>query len=176
MLGLEQKVLEAVPLALAENLLREIGEMRFVARGSSMLPAICPGDEILVRRTCVPEISVGDVVLFGRQGRWFLHRVRDIPPDAEPPRLITQGDALCCPDDPVFDKELLGRVSFLVRNGELRSPITSESVFQSMLQIAVRYLPYFSGALLRWHQVPSGFVMLRHVAVRRAASPGGRHR
>jgi signal peptidase I len=146
---------EKAPLALAEQLLRTVGQMRFVARGGSMLPAILPGDELVVQRASLADISVGDVVLCSREGRWFAHRVYSVLPAATQNCLITRGDALISPDSPVFPMELLGRISFVVRGGQQRLLVPWQSISQKMLRAAVRHVPRFAGGYLRWRKLSS---------------------
>lgn len=81
--------------------------------GSSMLPAIRPGDVITVRRCGHEGASPGEVVLFCREGRFFAHRVVARAGEA----LITRGDAIAVPDAPVLPDELLGKVVATERGG-----------------------------------------------------------
>jgi hypothetical protein len=60
---------EMIPLALGEEVLRASGEMRFVAKGSSMVPSIFSGDVLVVRRRAVGKMSRNDMVLFTQGGR-----------------------------------------------------------------------------------------------------------
>jgi len=165
MLNIGQNVIDGASHSLAEELLRETGEMRFLARGGSMVPAIYPGDAIVVQRAGITEIRIGEIVLFSRQGRWFLHRVRQILPSDSEPRLITQGDALATPDPPVLAEELLGRAIFLVRNGEQRALTSNLSVLHRGLRLAARHLPYFAALALSWHRHASRLKDLRGAAV-----------
>ena len=70
--------------------------------GSSMLPWICPGDVLVIRRADMRAISTGEVVLFAREGRLFIHRVvRRCAAETEA-FLVTKGDAVAHTDGPVF--------------------------------------------------------------------------
>lgn len=80
-----------------------------------MLPTVWPGDTLLVDRVFSEQVSEGDIVLFGRDRRLFAHRV--VAKNAVRAQTITQGDGMPQPDLPVSDSELLGRVSFIIRNG-----------------------------------------------------------
>ena len=155
--GSAENLSEQISFALAEELLRKAGEMRVVTHGGSMLPAILPGDELVVRRVCLRNISIGDVVLFRQQGRWFVHRVRKLLPAGSQPCLITRGDALPSDDAPVFPEEMLGRIAFLVRDGEQRAISPWCSLSQTLLRAAVRHVPRFAGLYLRWHDFPFRF-------------------
>jgi len=82
--------------------------------GSSMLPWMRPGDLLMVERVESSQIAVGDVVLFAREARLFVHRVihRSAPGC---PLLVTKGDAVDQADAPLSRVELLGRVSSILR-------------------------------------------------------------
>ena len=106
---------------LAEEVIRTFGVVRLRVFGTSMAPAILPGDLVSIERASLNEISTGDVVLFQQRGRFFVHRVVDCKRAAaagthEEACLITRGDRLRNDDPPVNSSELLGRVVSLERN------------------------------------------------------------
>jgi hypothetical protein len=98
---------------LAVETLLSRGEVRLRAVGTSMLPALWPGDEVRVQRVLPAEVAPGDIVMFYRQQRMYLHRVQEI----RGPELSTQGDSLPYPDHPLPAAEVLGRV-VSARRGE----------------------------------------------------------
>jgi hypothetical protein len=105
---------------LAEEIVRTFGEVRLRVFGTSMVPAILPGDLVSIHQASLLDISQGEVVLYLRSGRLFVHRVvnRGIVATAgcpAEPCLITRGDRLRHDDPPVFPSEFLGRVSSIVR-------------------------------------------------------------
>jgi hypothetical protein len=55
----------------------------------------------------------GDVVLYARNGRLFVHRLAEMAGEA----VVTRGDALLEPDPPVRAGDLLGRVVSIERGG-----------------------------------------------------------
>src|SRR4029077_19703438 len=84
---------------LAEEVVRTFGELRLRVFGTSMVPSILPGDFVSIRRASLRDISPGEVVLFLRKGRLFVHRVvdRKMAATANTPEescLITRGDRL----------------------------------------------------------------------------------
>jgi Peptidase S24-like len=115
----------AVEMALAEEVLRSYGRLRIMARGSSMVPTIFPGDVLLVERNPDLRVRPGQIVLALRDGRFFAHRVARLTALGGPPRVITRGDALR-EDDPAFlHDEILGRVMAVVR-GRKRIDLDNE--------------------------------------------------
>lgn len=119
---------------LAAEVLRSSGRLRLQVTGSSMLPSIWPGDTLLIDRLDIDSLNAGDVhkgeiVLFGRERRLFVHRVVERPLNSES-AILTRGDAMPLPDPPVPTDCLLGKVSFIVRDGKLVQPNRNLSLAQ----------------------------------------------
>jgi signal peptidase I len=99
--------------------LRADGSVCFRVFGASMFPWIRSGDLVFVRSFSYEQASRGDVVLYERGGRLFVHRViRGAVAGAgakRPGALIAKGDALDGEDEPVTRAEFLGRVIRLHR-------------------------------------------------------------
>ena len=109
-----------IACGLAAELIRKFGEVRLCAFGTSMAPSILPGDLVVIQRAGFDEIIPGEVVLFSREGRLFIHRVIDRKAfsaggDAVAPCLVTRGDRLCRNDPPISSGDLLGRVVHVER-------------------------------------------------------------
>jgi hypothetical protein len=82
---------------------------------------VWPGDTLVVESVNSGTVSEGDIVLFSRDRRLFAHRVvKKI--SAPGGAILTRGDAMPVPDSPVSDSELLGRVSFILRDGKCIEP------------------------------------------------------
>jgi signal peptidase I len=98
---------------------RANGSACFRVLGASMFPWIRSGDFVFVRRSAFEAAVPGQVVLFERNNRLFVHRVlrRVVEKPAGPGAslLITKGDALDAQDVPVSDAEFLGRVTRIHR-------------------------------------------------------------
>lgn len=149
---------EKTSKALVEEIVQTFGKVRLRVFGTSMTPAILPGDLVSIRRVDLDEISAGEVVLFLQNGRLFVHRVvgrNVVSPEGnnEEPCLITRGDRLRHDDPPVSSRELLGRVVSIERNNrniEL-APRTSNSLFARLLRASDRatYLHLRLGACWR---------------------------
>jgi signal peptidase I len=105
-------------IELAAASLRKTGALRLRVSGSSMLPAILPGDVLSIRQVSAAQAAAGDVVLFRREDRFFVHRVLR----REAGGLVTRGDALAAADPPVADSELLGKVVAIERRGRPVGP------------------------------------------------------
>ena len=115
--------------------------------GSSMLPSLFPGD-LLTFRPCAPEeIVVGDIVLFLREGRCFVHRVAERMAGNAAARLRTRGDALPACDAPLVETEVLGRLATVERKGR-RLPPPRLGPVRSLLAGVVRHSPWAARALV----------------------------
>ena len=109
--------------------LRSYGRASLRVTGTSMWPALWPGDTVEIRSAQIGEIKVGDLAAFTRDDRIFIHRViRNTMNGAA--TLVTRGDALPAEDPPVRESELLGVASVTER-----VPRT----FLSRLRQSVRY-------------------------------------
>jgi signal peptidase I len=113
--------LNAVRCELAGEVLRSSARLRLRVTGWSMLPSVWPGDILLVEPTSANEIFEGDIVLFGRSRRLFVHRVVSKGP-WQNGEIVTRGDAMPTPDPPLSERDLLGRVSSILRNGKTIQP------------------------------------------------------
>jgi len=130
---------------LAEEIVRTFGEVRLRVFGTSMVPSILPGDLVSIRQASLNEISPGEVVLFLRNGRLFVHRVVDrrvvsTADSAGESCLITRGDRLRHSDPPVSAAELLGRVVSVERKNQKvkLSDVRSNRLILSLLQSSDR--------------------------------------
>jgi peptidase S24-like protein len=116
----------ALKCELATEVLRSSGMLHLRVTGSSMLPTIMSGDTLAIQRSSIQRssqdaVSVGDIVLFGRDRRLFVHRVvaKSAPQHGT---VVTRGDAMPVLDLPVSEADLLGRVTLILRNGNAVKP------------------------------------------------------
>ncbi len=114
--------------------IRARGSATLRISGRSMYPWIRPLDIVFVRRWDFERISLGNVILFERNGRLLVHRVIRLV-SAElggETRLlaVTKGDAVAREDAPVNRAEFLGRVSRIHRK---QRHIDMESLSRNVL-------------------------------------------
>jgi len=128
----------AVAHQLAEEVLRHSGKLVLPASGRSMVPAIWPGDNLVVEPASSSSVAPGDIVLFSNAYRFVAHRVVEKKDDASTGRVLTRGDAMGTEDAPIKSGEILGKVSFIVRNGRCfkpeKSPRRSERALATLLR------------------------------------------
>jgi len=106
---------ETLECQLAAEVVRSFGELRLRAAGSSMLPAVWPGDVLSVCGRNPDQALPGDIILFARDGRLFAHRVVKKAIHQGTPYWITRGDRLDRHDPQVSPHELLGRITSIHR-------------------------------------------------------------
>ncbi len=86
--------------------------VEFEVGGASMSPWIRSHDVVIVQPT--NDVEIGDVVVRTRgEDRLVVHRVIIIEGD----KVITRGDAMTAPDEPVSRETVVGRVVAVVRDG-----------------------------------------------------------
>jgi len=148
---------------LTEEVIRNFGEVRLRVYGTSMVPSILPGDLVLIQQATLNEISQGEIVLFLRTGRLFVHRVvsqsaKSTVEGIEEAFLITRGDRLLEDDAPVCPSELLGRVVCVERDNrkiELK-PVGSNRLLLRLLQSSDRVTSVYLRLAFYWRSIILG--------------------
>ena len=129
---------EEIGCDLTADVVRRFGEVRLRVTGTSMLPAVRPGDVLTVRRDQGFDARPGEIALFGRDGRLWAHRVVSVSRAAGGPIWITRGDALERDDPPVSLHEMLGRVVSIERGGERIEPRNRRTPYERLLSALLR--------------------------------------
>lgn len=142
----------AVKCDLAGEVLRAFGSGHFAAVGWSMLPAVWPGDMLVVEPISGP-VCVGDVVVVARDGKLCGHRVISIAADSRNPQWITQGDALPVADRIVNESELLGRVAYLIRAGKRVAVPAKLNLVEQLVARIVRRSVFVGRVLAYLHRM-----------------------
>jgi len=125
--------LDEVKCSLATEALRSGGVLRLRATGVSMLPTLWPGDVLNVRSLRAEEAEPGEIVLYMRHGRFFVHRVVSRNLSRDDGSLVTRGDCMPADDPPIGSNELLGRITGVQRSGSLFVPARRLSPFRRLL-------------------------------------------
>jgi signal peptidase len=103
---------------LVSDVARASGEVRLKVTGSSMLPAIWPGDVVTVRRCDLSELQPGQIALYSQEGKLTVHRVKRVLAD----HLIARGDSVPRCDPPVNSIGVVGQVVTILRSGRTLRP------------------------------------------------------
>lgn len=138
---------------LAAEILQAGGKVRLAARGHSMLPALWPGDLLHIETTSFDQVRPGDIVLYRRWDRFFIHRVlsKSDQAESERPSLVTRGDSMTGFDAPVFPQELLGRVVSVQRTSGQCSPAPRRSKARRVFGLMLGASDRLRSIVLRWH-------------------------
>lgn len=91
------------------------GDQLLSVQTGSMIPAIRPGDLLVVDKVSASELSVGDVVTFrsaesSSTGMSVTHRIIELPGDTNGNTFITKGDANPTADQPLRSDAIIGKV------------------------------------------------------------------
>ena len=106
---------EACKCSLAAEVLQSTGWLQVRASGISMLPTLWPGDCLTIQSHSFEQVQPGDLVLYVRSGRFFIHRVVRKYRFDERNFLVTRGDCMAEEDPPVLERDLLGKISAIHR-------------------------------------------------------------
>jgi signal peptidase I len=87
----------------------------FAVSTLSMLPLIKPEDEILVRKGTRQTLKCGDIVVFEKFRELYTHRLLCKRMSGSEMTLVTKGDNSFSADDPISEKDLLGKVTRIRR-------------------------------------------------------------
>jgi signal peptidase I len=122
---------------------RTSGKVNLRVVGSSMIPTLWPGDEVLVFRCEPSELQPNSIVMFRRNRGLVVHRL--VLRTAG--HIIARGDALSFPDEPVLFSDVVGRVESVLRNGrpvDLRGSLLCRGI-----AFVLRNSGSFAGLFLR---------------------------
>jgi hypothetical protein len=121
-----------------------------------MLPAIFPGDTLVIEPARSESVGQGDIVLFRRDGRLFAHRVSGKSGSASDFQIVTQGDGMASPDPPVSSSQLLGKVSFVERDRRCLEPTRIPGLSMRAVSALVRRSSWDARAVVGVHKMGGG--------------------
>jgi signal peptidase I len=127
------EVFSAMGSDLVGEILRNFGLACVSVKGTSMTPAVQPGDVLSIQHADFQQISIGQIVLYARDGRLITHRAVEKSEGPHAPYLVTRGDRIVQDDYPVSRDELLGRVKFIERGGRRFQPVEHPGVPRQLL-------------------------------------------
>ena len=121
---------------LVDEVARTSGQVRLKVTGTSMLPAIWPGDLITVQHCNTAELRLGQIVLYRQEGKLTAHRIHGISPS----HVITQGDSVPTCDPPVGAHEIVGQVVSIFRGDHWIQP--GRSFWHVLVSPILRHLDF----------------------------------
>lgn len=97
----------------------DTGRFKFLCTTWCMYPVIKRGDMVNILSAKIGEVDTGDVAVFRTHGFLLAHRVIDKRTIKNRPCLITRPDrSIAGEDPPLFEEDLVGKVSSVIRNGK----------------------------------------------------------
>jgi signal peptidase len=153
----DQDSREDIKLDLASEALGRGGEVRIRAQGTSMLPAVWPGDLLTIEGAPYEQIAPGDIVLARRDNRFFIHRLIERRQDRGGVLWITRGDAVPQNDPPALASQLLGRVTGIRRAQRDFVPSRRVSRMNSAVAWMLCHWDRFRSICLRMHSLRQSF-------------------
>ena len=133
----------ALQCELAADVARAFGKVRLRVTGASMLPAVWPGDVLVVERQDSARLQPGQIVLCLREGELMAHRMIRRTGDC----LVTSGDSLLHSDPPVRASEVVGQVTCILRNDRRISP--EQTFWQRAASFILRRSDFITRMTLR---------------------------
>jgi hypothetical protein len=100
--------------------------------GTSMLPAIWPGDMVRFQHCQPADLRKGEIILYRLDGVLTAHRLVRIEDD----QIVVRGDTRTCCDPPVSADKVVGRATAVCRKGQF-VPL-SYSVGQRAISLLLR--------------------------------------
>jgi signal peptidase I len=154
----------ALGCELAGEVVRTFGRVRVRVTGMSMIPAVWPGDVLVVERRAAEKIERGEIAVAERDGRLVAHRVIGLGSDARLPfgyaqgkkpaaTITTHGDSLLAADEPLRAEELLGTVVSIERGAGARRPRRKLGIGARMLAGVARRSSTAARVLVRLHAI-----------------------
>jgi signal peptidase len=135
---------------MAAEVLQSNGVLRLGVTGSSMLPALWPGDVVTIA-VLAEEPRIGEIILFQRSDQFVIHRVIRVASGARQSQIITRGDSMSDRDNPIEASEVLGRVVAIQRGPHEFPVVTKRSSWQKGLGFLFGRSNFLSNLALRWH-------------------------
>ena len=148
-LRMDAKLRDACKLRLAAEGLKSWGTLRLRATGMSMLPTLWPGDALAIESCAAGEVEPGEIVLFMRDDRFFIHRLLSKQLGTYEICLLTRGDCMSDYDPPVSNDEFLGRVKTVQRPGRAFTPGRNRSLGNRFLAFLFCHSNLSRGIALR---------------------------
>jgi hypothetical protein len=142
-----------VASSLVAEVLHSRGTVQLRATGASMLPTLWPGDLLTIQSRKLERVQAGELALYSREGRFFIHRVVRKRLVAGEPALVTRGDCMSQDDPPVRPAELLGTVTGIARDGSWLAPATRLGWLQLTFARLFCHWDLFRRVVLRLHGV-----------------------
>ncbi len=104
-----------------------------------MLPTLWPGDLLTIQSRRLEQLEPGEIVLYARRDRFFIHRIVSKTLNRDDRFLIARGDGMQQDDPPVQDRHILGKVTEVDRAGSVFVPARKRSPLSRMMAFVLSH-------------------------------------
>lgn len=139
-------------LEMVAEALRRGASVSLDLQGTSMLPALWPGDVLTVDPVSHEGLAMGDLVFVAREGRSFVHRLIRRSTFDGCVCWISRGDATRHEDMPLTASQVLGRVVHIRRGHCTLTPSRNLSCLHRGFAWLLRHSARTIGIVLRIHR------------------------
>ena len=150
-MGCAAEPLEQLKRSMAGEFLRTTGFLQLKVLGQSMLPTIWPGDLLTILNEPWTEFGIGDVGVFQRDERFFVHRIKGTLVIDGAMHFITAGDSSGHDDPPFPTTALVGKVVKIERRDLSLIPRRRCSLFNRCLGWMFAHCDLARNLALRFH-------------------------
>lgn len=132
-------------------------ESMVLIKGSSMFPYLRTGDILIMKRTPMQHLKVGDIVAFDSHSKkdYIVHRLLGIEIKGDGFILHTKGDNNVCYDREVNDKEYAGKGIRIIRGNrtihlEGKGQIVFSKIYSLLSFLNINHYALRSSLIIRW--------------------------
>ncbi len=144
-----------IKVDLAAEVLGTGSRIRLRAFGTSMLPSIWPGDVLTIAPYIAAEVAVGDIICVRESDRLIIHRLigsQEVSSGSCGERevfWITRGDSAKGEDSAISERQILGHITAIRRNGRWIRPSRRLSPLARRCGCLLEQLDWLQGTVLR---------------------------
>lgn len=128
-------LLVADDLQLLQTTAESISEGSLLAvavTGTSMFPALLSGDRVLVKKSPLDDLNVGDIILWTDDAlNRVAHRIVSIDSASTPPLITTKGDLTFDADPPVEFDRVMGKIVAVLRDQKVRWISELQAIYEN---------------------------------------------
>lgn len=90
----------------------------FETSGYSMWPFVGPGEKLVIKKTPIEDLSLGDIILYQANKQLVCHRLVRKVKKSDICLLYARGDSSLSPPEPVTEEMLIGKAIISIRGGK----------------------------------------------------------
>jgi signal peptidase I len=119
LLSLDENSIKEISRTLFKELLEQGESLCLRVRGTSMGYIIQENDLITIKKTAHEKLKSGDIILFKRADHFVCHRIINCYKKNNESYYLTKGDVLVQTDEPLLERQIIGRVHRISRGNRI---------------------------------------------------------